>query len=110
MFVFSLNKTVILCKSPKARTLLGSSGRRKRAVLKDYVTLTIDGAVFHSSEPYEYKNDATVTSITPSTTIHSGGTKVTIMGTNLDTVQHPKIGVTLSTTRKSVEEVIIIDV
>jgi hypothetical protein len=59
--------------------------------------LTIDGAVLHSTEPYEYKNDATVSKIVPGSTVHSGGTKVKVYGTNLDTVQHPKIGVQLPT-------------
>ncbi|XP_053377268.1 hepatocyte growth factor receptor-like isoform X2 [Mercenaria mercenaria] len=100
----SSNKTVILCESPKGPQLLGSIGRRKRAIKKDFVKLTIDGATLYSLEPYEYKNDATVTQIVPASTIHSGGTRVTITGTNLDTVQQPKIGVTLSTSGASTEE------
>ncbi|XP_060573321.1 hepatocyte growth factor receptor-like [Ruditapes philippinarum] len=51
----SSNRTVILCKSPQGPLLLGSSGRRKRAIKKDFVTLTIDGACTPQYRPYEYK-------------------------------------------------------
>ena len=100
----SSNKTVILCESPRGPLLLGS-GRRKRAVQKDFVILTIDGATLYSKEVFQYKNDATVSDIVPGTTVHSGGTKVKVYGTNLNTVQHPKIGVFIKSTGKSVEEV-----
>lgn len=92
---FSLKKTEVLCHSGKAPKLLGI-GRRRRAVRKDFVSLVIDGLTLHSSEPYEYKRDAVVISLSPSSTIHNGGTRVTVTGTYLDTVQKPQIGVKLS--------------
>lgn len=85
---------MILCTTRPSSKLLGS-GRRRRAVRKDYVTLIIDGARLYSSEPYEYKEDSEVSSIVPKQTIHNGGTNISVIGTNLHIIQHPKVGVKL---------------
>ncbi|KAL4226642.1 hypothetical protein ACF0H5_014623 [Mactra antiquata] len=92
--IISFTKTDILCKTGRAPALLGL-GRRRRATRVNYVELSIDGLKLYSKEHYEYKRDAVIISVSPSSTIHSGGTTLTVKGTNLNTVQEPRIGVKL---------------
>ncbi|XP_052781124.1 hepatocyte growth factor receptor-like isoform X1 [Mya arenaria] len=91
--VISLNRTVIVCQTRPAPTLLDSTRRQRRAVRKSFVIVTIDGAILNSPEPFEYRADSTVTKVSPPFTIQNGGTKLFIEGTNLHIVQNPRIGV-----------------
>lgn len=69
------------------------------------MTVKIDGETLYSPEPFEYMKDSTVTKILPGQTIHSGGTNVTVIGTNLHIVQNPMIGVNIKEIGKDVEGV-----
>ncbi|WAR25674.1 MET-like protein [Mya arenaria] len=91
--VISLNRTVIVCQTRPAPTLLDSTRRQRRAVRKSFVIVTIDGAILNSPEPFEYRADSTVTKVSPPFSIQNGGTKLFIEGTNLHIVQNPRIGV-----------------
>ena len=98
------NNTVILCTTKSAPKLLGS-GRRRRAIRKSYVSVTIDGATLYSPEHFEYKTDSKVTKIIHSQSIHSGGTNITVLGSNLHIVQNPRVGILVKEVQKEVESV-----
>ncbi|KAK2177090.1 hypothetical protein NP493_619g04032 [Ridgeia piscesae] len=55
------------------------------------MTLSIDAAVLTAKKRFTYKSNPNITDIHPRTTIHSGGTLVTVVGTNLHVVWTAKI-------------------
>ncbi|XP_030061737.1 macrophage-stimulating protein receptor [Microcaecilia unicolor] len=69
----------IRCSTPRYSSLSNTS-----------VTLWIDGAAFTTTEPFQYRENPTILTITPlcSTT---DGTNITIQGTNLNSVYQAKV-------------------
>ncbi|XP_078717263.1 plexin-A1-like [Lampetra fluviatilis] len=55
------------------------------------VSVSLDGAELSSALRYEYTEDPVVTRIEPEWTITHGGTLLTVTGSNLGTVQEPKM-------------------
>ncbi|XP_013391084.1 hepatocyte growth factor receptor-like [Lingula anatina] len=70
--------------------------RRKRDIGSGRLEVFIDGAVLSDRNlRYTYKEDPTITSISPRLSTLSGGTTITVRGTYLNVVANPRMGLSL---------------
>ncbi|XP_074646910.1 hepatocyte growth factor receptor-like isoform X2 [Tubulanus polymorphus] len=59
------------------------------------ITVQIDNAVISTKQLFEFKDDPTISDIYPRRSFLSGGLDLTVIGTNLNVVQEPRMGISV---------------
>ncbi|XP_055958145.1 hepatocyte growth factor receptor-like isoform X2 [Patella vulgata] len=100
--ILQKNKVGLLCKTGRFERMDNISYKREDIVCSK-LKITINGGTLTTKEEFCYMEDPTITDLGPLRSIKSGGTKVTVTGTNLDVISEPKIEIVM-TNRSYVEE------
>ncbi|KAK6175676.1 hypothetical protein SNE40_014078 [Patella caerulea] len=69
---------------------------KRESIVCSKLKITINGGTVTTKEEFCYMEDPTITDLGPLRSIKSGGTKVTVTGTNLDIISEPKIEIVMS--------------
>lgn len=98
-----IQSSSITCATPRISYDIGRR-RRRREIGTEYrvsVRVDIDGFSVQFDDAYQYFQDTSVTRISSHNTIQSGGTNVTVIGSNLHIIQEPLIVTTLGDGKNS---------
>ncbi|GAB1598516.1 plexin-A4-like isoform X1 [Argonauta hians] len=87
--VISQNSSVIECVTAAEGSVTSAD-----------VSVSFGGLLLHLDEKFDFVEDPTITMVEPNRSILSGGTTLTVTGTNLNLIQEPKLFIKYNSTMK----------